>query len=345
MAEPSIKIVDIAKAAKLSPSTVSFVLNGRGDALHISKKTQERVQRIASEMGYQPNISAKKLRHADLRNLPTLMIFCGLNGYVNIMPKTLQGLHRYFTDHGVVAEFSIKPYLDGQLCQEFSEPHMNLFHGAMIFGATDADICALEKLSITTPVVLLGRSSAVFSSVTGDQAEMGERIAALFHQRGHRQIGLVSADTTVQPQDQRRKAFLEGCDKYGMQIAPQNNCRSSFNFSGGEAATRMILGGGQAPTAIFYMNHVMAVGALTAFREEGIRIPEDMEIMTFGDNEYLEYTQPRISSVFVPTDDMAYSAIGLLLELISRPACPPVSRVMPSQFVIRESCGFSSNTD
>lgn len=335
----NVRIIDIAKAANFSPSTVSFVLNGRGDEFGIAIKTQEHIMKVARDIGYRPNISAKKLRHSDGQSVPSITVFFAINPYLSRIPEVMMGLHKSILKNGVAADVNFKPYVDGSLHKEFNTSHSNLFNGAIVAGAFDGDIEAIEKMTILTPIVLLNRNSDIFNSVYCDSYKLGYSVAELFKKRGHQNVGMVSLENSYYTLDLRIKGFLAGCEDNELAIAPQNLLRAPSSFAGGDATTCKIIEGGIMPTAIFYLHNVLAVGAISAFKRYQIRVPQDIEIITYGDNEYLEYTDPRISAVYSPIDDITCAAIDLLVQIINSGTNSRVQEKLDSLMVIRDSCG------
>ena len=335
----NVRIIDIAKAAKFSASTVSFVLNGRGDDLGISAKTQKHILKIAHELGYRANIPAKKLRNSDGQATPYITVFFALNNTMNRIPEVILGMHKSLSFEGIAPNFNIKPYMEGSLEKEFGDSHANLFNAAVIAGASDKDIAAIEKMSILTPVVILNRNSDIFNAVFCDTYKMGYAVGELFKRRGHNNVALVGLKNSYYNADMRTKGFLDSCRDNGLTISQENIKRAELSFSGGEKATESILSSDDMPTAIFYIHNTLAVGSLGAFKSSSVKIPHDVEIITYGDSDYLEYTSPSISAIYAPIEEITASAIDLLLDVIDNNRVQPITKELESCFVTRQSCG------
>ena len=113
-----------------------------------------------------------------------------------------------------------------------------------------------------------------------------------------------------------------------------------MTMEGGNAAARKIVeGGGGLPTAMFFPIGIMAVAALPVFHKAGIRIPDRMEILTYGDHDSEKYSVPSLSTVKLPVEEMADACIRLVMGRILDPAAPPKSIVFETPFIFRESCG------
>lgn len=335
----NVRIKDIAAAAGFSPSTVSFVLNGRGDEFGISSKTQEYILQIAQDCGYQPNIPAKKLRNAEHHTIPSIAILFAVNQYISRTSEVMLGIHNSISKNGVIADFNMKPFLNGALRQEFNTARSNFFNGAIIAGAVDTDVKALEEMSIITPVMFLNRTSEHYNSVYCDSYQIGYHIAEMFHERGHTNVGMVCMDNPFFTLNLRKQGFFDGCRHLNLTLNDENVKTDTASFAGGERSTGAILENASPPTAIFYLHDILAIGSLAAFRKHKVRVPEDIEIIAYGDNRFLEYTEPSISSVYAPIDMITYTAIDLLMQIISNGLKQPVQQKIDANIVIRDSFG------
>jgi LacI family transcriptional regulator len=92
------------------------------------------------------------------------------------------------------------------------------------------------------------------------------------------------------------------------------------------------------PSAIYIQHDTLALGALAVFCGHGIRIPEDMEVIVYGNNESLEIHKPSVTTVQYPTQEISRECITVMAELLDKPGAEPVRRIVETPFVFRESC-------
>jgi len=334
-------IKEIAEKTKLSVGTVSIVLNGRGDEMRISKKTQQRVLEAAQGLGYLPNISARRLRQAGTRNLPAIASFWPSDLAPELLGRFFTGAQSPILEQEFAFEMTIQPYKRGQVERIKEMCDRGVYHGAIITGVSAEEQRYLESNPCSVPAVLFNRESAVYSCVYADSYESGRKVAELFANRGHRKVGTIVPEHLVNSENNLRfRGFVESCAMYGLELEERHIQIATMSMEGGNSAARRIVeGGGGLPTAIFFPIGIMAVGALPVFHRAAIRIPDDLEIVTYGDHEAEKYSVPSLTTVKLPVEEMAAASIRLVMELIQNPTAKPKSLVFETPFIFRESCG------
>lgn len=334
-------IREIARRTKLSVGTVSLVLNGRGDEMRISKKTQQRVLEVAQGLGYLPNISARRLRQPDLRNLPSIATFWPSDLAPELLGRFFTGAQNPILEQECEFEMTIQPYKRGNVDKIKEMCDRGIYHGAIITGVSAEEQRWLENNKFSVPAVLFNRESSVYSCVYVDTYETGRKVAELFANRGHRKVGVIAPEHLVNARNNHRfRGFVESCARYGLELEDRHIQVAPMSMEGGNSAARRIVeGGGERPTAIFFPIGIMAVGALPVFHQAAIRIPEDLEIVTYGDHEAERYSVPPLTTVKLPVEEMAAACIRLVMGLIQDPCANPKSVVFETPFIFRESCG------
>src|SRR4051794_24371706 len=179
-------IKEIANIAGVSIGTASFVLNGKADQMRISKSTQEKVLKIAKELGYTPNISARRLRSAGEKVLPVIAILWPNDARASLLGRFLEGIQEKLTSKDQKREFEllIVPYENANLDKLSSLKTGNRFNGAIIAFASDADMNYLESNELNVPIVIYQRKSDTYSTVTVDSIAAGESVADVFWKKG-----------------------------------------------------------------------------------------------------------------------------------------------------------------
>lgn len=334
-------IKEIARATNLSVGTVSLVLNGRGDELRISKKTQERVLETAKRLGYSPNVSARRLRQARSGAVPVIAAFWPTDLAPDILGRFFSGAQSSLLQQEKEFEMMIQPYRRSQIHKMRKLCEAGIFNGAILTGISEEDQKYLEEHPLGIPAVLFNRESRVYANVHVDNYEIGRKTAELFASRGHRRVGLIMPDYGEKTRSSlRNQGFIESCERYGLTLEPGHIQSGPLTLEGGNtAARRMLELGGEPPTAVFCSISMMAVAALPVFHQAGIRIPDLMEIVTYGDHEIERYTYPSLSTIKLPVEEMAQACIRLVMDNIRGVRREPVSLVYETPFVFRESCG------
>ena len=185
MARAKIQINEIAGMAGVSVSTVSLVLNGKGDEMRISRQTQDKIRKFAAELGYIPNLAARSLRNGNVDSSHQIFAF-----FVNIeIIRKVDG--NYFA--GVIAEFYlsmkernidaeivVNPYFSGKLSDYRDYFTSNRYSGIIIYSASDADLAFLTENDFLTSIVLINReTNGKYMNVRINDYEGGKECARM----------------------------------------------------------------------------------------------------------------------------------------------------------------------
>lgn len=334
-------IKEIAERLGLSPGTVSIVLNGRGDAMRISKKTQQRVREAAKEMNYQPNIYARRLRSSgNEQAYKVIAIFWAKEFADDIMGRFFGGLQKAVKDKDYKVEFTIRLY-DNDKLSECKDMMTSLrFSGIIVCGVSDKDAEFLNSNNFDLPVVITNRNEQKYHCVYINDYEIGKSVARLFSTRNHKQVGLISIKRRLHGASLRHLGFVENCRNHEIEIKPEwIQDAEGRDAASGYEATKRLLQGKEKPTAIFVMSFGQVLGTVQACKEAGLSIPEDVEVLSYGDSDMFKYMAPSISSVHIPVELLASNTLNLLILVIENRIEMPMSRMLLAEYTFRDSCG------
>lgn len=337
----SIGIKQLAAELKLSPGTISIVLNGHGKEMRISKETQERVLEAARVLGYQPNIYAKRLRQGDENNQRLLItVFTPfVKSIKNVMGGILYGLQSAILNENLQVEIVMQPFYYEKL-SEMKKMFSSLYcNGAIVCGVSDKDASFLIKETFDIPVVLFNHATEKYSSVYVEDYEAGKRVAYLFSTHGRKNAGLVMPLDRSKAGSMRQLGFMDGCRQFGLTVLTEHVKEAELSTDGGYDAMKQILENGDYPSALFVQISEMAAGAVRALSEANVRIPQDIEIVTYGDSQVEEFMTPSLTAIHMPLETMASECLHLVLNIIRTKDWRPVSRIQPLPIIFRESCG------
>ncbi len=339
-----VSIYDIANAVGVSPSTVSFVLNGRAEKMRISKAKQKMILEAANQMGYIPNMTARKLSLRNIQHTPEIALCWSPaqhSQFLNIFIDMLQDM----TFSGEVREmrFTILPYKNGELEKMESVLSANYYNGIVVPPVSKADIDFLTNTSIQVPTVLLYGDIPQYHLVSVDNSRIGTEIAAIFHRHGHKSVGILQpvykqSSITIA---QRNSGFLNTCQSLEIEarvVTSGLDKPSSNKVEEGKIAAKKMLEENKLPSALYIQNDSLALGALSVFSERGICIPKDIEIIVYGNNDSLEIHHPSITTVNYPTEEIARTCITIMANSLDMPGTAPVRKIIDTPFVFRESC-------
>ncbi len=340
-----VQMKQIAEKLGLSPVTVSIVLNGRGDQMRIAQNTQQRIQDMAREMDYQPNIYARRLRKSGEEEAPLIIALFWREEYLDdLLARFLKGLYQAIKKQSQKIELVLQSYDFGNLEHYHRYINSNHYNGAIIGGISKEDQLYLEQNDFDIPLVLVGRNTQKYHSVMINYHEAGMTCAHLFSLRKHKTAGLIGLSTKGEAVRLIEHAFLETCKEKGIYLEKEliSYCKDR-SFSSGYESAMGLLSQEHRPTALFVMDVRNALGVLKACKTMSLRMPEDIEILVFGENEIFSYSEPTITCILQPMEQFAESALNMLLISIKGKADHPMTEELAPLFHIRESCGGFPN--
>ena len=314
-----ITIKDVARKAGVSGTTVSIILNGKADERRISESTRERVLSAMAELGYQPNLSARRLR-VQTKTVPTLAFYWPIDYRSNILASFLNSFQTAFKNRGIECDLLIRTYENDQIEKSIDPLIKNSYTGALIGATSQKDMETLEKLNLQVPVVLINRRSEKYSTVYTDYKAIGFQAASLFRQKGYTDAAVFTSKRPYMATGLRTQAFLNACAQIGITVDPEEIFATTNSISGGESDQ-------------------MALGAIWELNRQGIRLPEDRELLCIGmmDPEMTEYSSPSLSTIQMDNREVMERAVDLLMDAISGGPKEPRQIEIPFQVCLRST--------
>ena len=325
---------DVARAAGVSPSTVSYVLNDGPRS--VSDETKERVWKAIRELGYHPNAVARSLRTSRV----------GMVGLVvpDISNPFFSGLSRGAQD--VARErgyFVVVCNTDGQLSREVSLLRSLYEHRmeGMIIDPVEArqdDFKFLLDRSV--PVVLSGldREGAIVDNAGVDDTEAARDAVQHLLDLGHTDIAMITGPRKQSRMTHRPEGYRKALADRAIAYREELVADGEYSQASGSACARDLLARGKKFTALFAANDLMAIGAMMAFQEQGLRVPEDVALIGFDNIPESAVTTPRLSTVDNPHYTQGRVTAEMLFERINADFTgAPRAVVLPHRLVVRES--------
>jgi LacI family transcriptional regulator, galactose operon repressor len=328
-----VTIKDVAREAKVSVATVSRVLNDSGP---VSDDTRRLIREIAGRMRYVPHSGARSLITSKTETLGVLLP----DLYGEFFSEVIRGMDNTARASGFHLLIS-RSYAD----KSGIETAMRAMRGrvdGVVAMSPDIDADSLLNLPSTIPVVLLcsvSRGNAVDSLTIHNcrgARDMVRHLLAL----GHNRIAIIKGSAGNYDAAERLRGYRMALREAGIAAEQALGRGGDFTEAGGYAAAIELLRLGRRPTAIFAANDSMAIGALSALRESGVQVPEEMAVAGFDDIPLARFMDPPLSSVHVPICDLGSRAVELLLHGIAAKNNHPRRRErVATDLVIRRSTG------
>ena len=188
------------------------------------------------------------------------------------------------------------------------------------------------------PIVLVDRyyDDAPLSYVSTNNFDGGLMATELLIANRHKRIACIQGDPETMPNRMRVKGYKQAMENAGLG-ANEMIFGNEFSIQNGYMETKLLLESNPRPTAIFALSNTILLGSIKAIREAGLRIPEDISIISFDNNKYLDYMVPPINRVSQPVEDMAKLASRILFEKINDNNPEQVTRLSLSPVLMNGS--------
>lgn len=323
-------IIDVAKRAGVSKSTVSRVIADQGQG--VSEETITCVQQAVQELDYIPNAVASSMR-TERTNIIMLTIPDITNPY---WAEIARGVHDIMDLEDYAVVIANSDWDERQEAKYFEMARRNRFDGILI-NPVRVSNAVLESTNI--PTVLLGtRDEYISFDRVGADSYTATKIA-IQHllDLGHRRIGLILGQRYSQSKDTRLAGYTDILQSKDIPIDEGLITTVPFTLKGGEAGLEHLLAQANPPTAVFCANDIIAIGVLQAARKNKLPSPEQLSIIGLDNIDASAMTTPPLTTVAKPKYAIGQQAARLLLERI-RGATPPPRRVaFPCQLIERGS--------
>ncbi|WP_141505644.1 LacI family DNA-binding transcriptional regulator [Paenibacillus luteus] len=336
----TVGVKQIAEALGVSSSTVSMVLNNRGGEFRIADTTCERIIQTANELGYRHEARMKRKKRSFNRTL--VCAFCPPDFDKGPTSQFYAGINRYLNELNLKYETIVFPYELGKLKDKISFISKEFISGAIMMALTEEDIAFIENTKFDIPVVLFNRTAKGYSSVLTDDYTVGHSAMEHFIRRGHTRFGIVSPNYSSRALSLRSTGYRDKLRSSGMEADEAYSFTTTYgdaSDAGGYAAMEEMLQSEKLPTALFVSIDNMMSGVTRRVRERGIRVPEDLEIISYGSMAFNNIVSPTITSFVPSSEEMSYNCAKLLHRFIEDGVWNDnVKMSFEATCVYRESC-------
>ena len=329
---------DVARIAGVSIKTVSNVIN---DYPHIRPSTKQRVIEAIAELDYQPNLSARSLRSGRTGVIGLAVPELSLSYFAELADAVIRSAER----HHVTVLIEQTGGDRRREIELLSSPRRQMTDG-LLFSALGMDGDDAEYLRVGYPLVLLGERifGGPTDHVTMRNVDAARAATEHLISRGRRRIAISGAHEgeIIGSAGLRLRGYREALEAAGIPFDPALiGYTTLWHRSNGATAMRELLASGVQFDAVFGLNDTLTLGAMRVLQEAGLRIPADVAAIGFDDLDEAQYSLPTLSTVDPGREEIAETAVRILLERIAEtdPAAPPREILADFRVVQRESTG------
>lgn len=332
MKKEKLTIKDIAKMAQVSPTTVSLILNGKGQ--RFSDETIETVRKIVKEHHYTPDFYAKNLTMKKSKTIG--VIVPDLTDY--FFAELLKGIEKKATQAG----YSVLLFHSDH-SKEKEKQGLQLMISRSVSGMILATPYLLDdeiftQIKHNMPIILVDgtKKQRKEGNIYVDEYSGMKEAVYYLHEQGHERIAFLKEDKEYYQLEHRTKAYQDAMTELGL-YDETLMMETSLSVEGGYEGMKKLLASSLQFTAVLCTNDHLAIGAYRAIFQAGLAIPHDISIVGFDDIDISAYLSPALTTVSQPIHQLGEQAAQCLINKIQQPEDAIANQKLKTKLVIRES--------
>jgi DNA-binding LacI/PurR family transcriptional regulator len=328
---PAVTLRAVADRVGFTPGTVSAVLNNSAASHSFPQRTKDRILAAARELNYRPNFFARTLRVKRTFTIGVITEEIG-DAYGSMV---ISGIEKHLRQHGFFF-LTVAHRHDPKLLESYS--HLLLERGVEGFITVDTSVTQAPPLPL---VAVAGHKK--LKGVTN--IVLDHRTAALMalkhlKELGHKEIAFMKGPASSSDSEDRWKSIGQVCRLLNIQVRPELTLKVEGDTASPELGypyAKQLLSRGEPFTALFAYNDSLAIGAIRAIHEAGLRVPEDISVVGFDDILSAAYCIPPLTTVRQPLEKMGEIAARTLLDRIENRGDSVADIAIEPEFVVRKS--------
>lgn len=321
-------IKDVARLAGVSPSTVSKYLNGGS----VRKENLAAIRSAVAQLDYRVNPIARSLKTRRSHSIGILLPSLAAPFFSSVFMAS----DRILREHGYHSMISCY-YADHGLERDYLGYLINTGVDGLIYVPENLTAEEFQELAARrdVPVVQVDRMIPGVDSdiVLSENKKSACQAVSCLIDRGHRRIALVGGPSSVQTAKERLAGYLQALELGGILYDGALVFSGELSFAFGHRSFMDLMGTGTPPTAIFSTNHDITLGIITAARERGLRIPEDVDVFGFDCVDICAAMTPPLPVVHQPEEEIGRLAAACLIERLEGYDGPPRTTRLPCKLV------------
>lgn len=335
---------DVAALAGVSAATVSLYLNGKA-AGRVSAQKQKEIEDAIRQLSYEPNAASKQLRGLGQKKpFYTIAVYWASDTRSALLGKVLSGIQESILEKGSLnIHVVFCPFVPNELFKEkgLIEPNLFNYDAAIIANTTLMDMQYLNSITPAIPVILLNRYLQQYNSVTVDNKKMGADLADLVADHGHTSVAVFRTQTPYLAMDDRVSGFIGRCRERGIEMPNHALFYTDGTIEGGMQTASDFLKLSEYPDVVFCEMDSIALGVLYQFHKSGIRIPEDISVISVGLNHssVTKCCIPPLTVSEVPLTQIAKVCMDVATEKLTSDniSNEPAHIQLSTRIILRES--------
>jgi LacI family transcriptional regulator len=336
-----VTLKDIAKKVGFSVTTVSRALGGYHD---VAEETRRLIVQTAEEMGYRPNVLARRLQKQRTDTLGFIIPTFGPRFSDPFFSELLAGIGNEAAIHDFDLLVSTRPPGTPEETHAYERlVRERRVDGLVLTRTRINDVRIAYLLERGFPFAAFGRTQVegTFACVDVDGEQGVFDAAEYLIELGHRDIAFLSPPDELMFATYRRSGFYRAMETHELVVQEAWDASGDLTERGGYAAASRLLAGSKHPTAIIAGNDLMALGVMRAAREHGLTVGRDLSVIGFDDITVAEHAHPPLTTTSQPIYDIGRQVCRMLIRVLSGEALGEHEclKMFEPELVIRDSCG------
>lgn len=330
----NITIVDVAREAGVSYSTVSRVVN---NFKYVKPETRDKVEAAMDKLGYVANLKARSLAGGRSQVIGLLIYELDTSYHVEIV----RGIDAEITNSEYDLMLSTTHKRKRKESTYVTQLTQGMVDGLLFILPRNLEAYTGDLDRKQFPYVLIdhpGMDDVNCNTITVTNWQGAYDATQYLIDLGHRRIGFITGFIEVASAQDRLAGYQTAVRDNGLFIDPELICKGDFLEESGYEAAKKFLSIEKPPTAIFASSDVSAFGAMRAIDEAGLRVPEDISIIGFDDVPESSYIRPRLTTVRQPLREMGELATRMLVARVEDPTIPSEHVELPTTLMVRDTC-------
>ncbi|MGR9977845.1 DNA-binding transcriptional regulator CytR [Escherichia coli] len=330
--ETAATMKDVALKAKVSTATVSRALMNPDK---VSQATRNRVEKAAREVGYLPQPMGRNVKRNESRTILVIVPdICD-----PFFSEIIRGIEVTAANHGYLVLIGDCAHQNQQEKTFIDLIITKQIDGMLLLGSRLPFDASIEEQRNLPPMVMANEFAPELElpTVHIDNLTAAFDAVKYLYEQGHKRIGCIAGPEEMPLCHYRLQGYVQALRRCGIMVDPQYIARGDFTFEAGSKAMQQLLDLPQPPTAVFCHSDVMALGALSQAKRQGLKVPEDLSIIGFDNIDLTQFCDPPLTTIAQPRYEIGREAMLLLLDQMQGQHVGSGSRLMDCELIIRGS--------
>ncbi|MBO1199716.1 catabolite control protein A [Staphylococcus simiae] len=324
----TVTIYDVAREARVSMATVSRVVNGNQN---VKAETKNKVNEVIKRLNYRPNAVARGLASKKTTTVGVIIPDIS-NIYYSQLARGLEDIATMYKYHSIISNSDNDPNKEKEIFNNLLSKQVD---GIIFLGGTISDEMKEMINQSSVPVVVSGTNGkdVDIASVNIDFTAAAEEITQHLIESGAKSFALVGGDYSRKAQEDVLSGLTTVLDKHNLELDDALNATGAESYKEGVKAFEMMKD--NLPDAVLCISDEEAIGIMHSAMDAGIKVPEQLQIISFNNTRLVEMVRPQLSSVIQPLYDIGAVGMRLLTKYMSEEPIEEPNVILPHRIEYR----------